>query len=244
MAYDPFAIRGAANNNIKWNFSKPKEPDYKPSITGDIVEIRQVQAKNHMTGQREVWPDGNPKLNMCFVLDAPELGGEVGWVFSPKSAAADAVKAALAAAGLPGNSWANMAQMNVTISTQDGVYGSGHPRPWQVTINGPATAAFRGLFPFEPKPEQQQQQPQQQYQQQPVHQQPQFDNPRLQQSFQQATQAVRQAQFDVPQQRQPQQYGNFQQNPQYQQMVQASQPQQLPYDGYEQVPYADADIPF
>lgn len=238
MAYDPFAIRGA-QQNIKWNFSKPGEPDYTPSITGDIVEIRQVQAKNHMTGQKETWPDGNPKLNMCFVLDCPQLGGEVGWVFSPKSAAADAVKAALAAAGLPGNSWANMAQMNVTISTQDGVYGSGHPRPWQVVINGPATAAFRGLFPFEPK--QEQQAPAQQQQQ------PQFDNPQLQRAFNGAAQAVRQAQFNVPQgnyqpQPQPQQYQNFQQNPQYQQMVQASQPVQTSWE--DQVPYADADIPF
>lgn len=238
MAYDPFAIRGAQTDRIKWNFSNPNEVDYKPSITGDIVEIRQVQAKNHMTGQRETWPDGNPKLNMCFVLDVPELGGEVGWVFSPKSAAADAVKAALAAAGLPGNSWANMAQMNITITTQDGIYGSGRPRPWQVVINGPATAAFRGLFPFEPKQEQQSQQ-QAQPQPQPMQQQPQFDNPQLQRSFNAASAAVRQAQFNVPN---PQpQYQNFQANPQYQQMVQASQPQPLPYD---QVPYADADIPF
>ena len=238
MAYDPFAIRGAQSDRIKWNFSNPNEVDYKPSITGDIVEIRQVQAKNHMTGQRETWPDGNPKLNMCFVLDVPELGGEVGWVFSPKSAAADAVKAALAAAGLPGNSWANMAQMNITISTQDGVYGAGRPRPWQVVINGPATAAFRGLFPFEPRQEQQPQQ-QAQPQPQPMQQQPQFDNPQLQRSFNAASAAVRQAQFNVPN---PQpQYQNFQQNPQYQQMVQASQPQPLPYDA---VPYADADIPF
>ena len=234
MAYDPFAIRGAQTDRIKWNFSNPNEVDYKPSITGDIVEIRQVQAKNHMTGQRETWPDGNPKLNMCFVLDVPELGGEVGWVFSPKSAAADAVKAALAAAGLPGNSWANMAQMNITITTQDGIYGSGRPRPWQVVINGPATAAFRGLFPFEPKQEQQPQP-----QPQPMQQQPQFDNPQLQRSFNAASAAVRQAQFNVPN---PQpQYQNFQQNPQYQQMVQAAQPQPLPY---EAVPYADADIPF
>lgn len=240
MAYDPFAIRGAQSDHVKWNFSKPGEADYKPSITGDIVEIRQVQAKNHMTGQRETWPDGNPKLNMCFVLDVPELGGEVGWVFSPKSAAADAVKAALAAAGLPGNSWANMSQMNVTISTQDGVYGAGRPRPWQVVINGPATAAFRGLFPFEPK----QEQPKAQLQAQPRQQQaPQFDNPQLQRSFNAATQAVRQSQFNMPQQpyqQQPQQYQDFHQNPQYQQMVQAAQP--LPYD--DQVPYADADIPF
>lgn len=237
MTYDPFAIRGAQSDHVKWNFSKPGEADYKPSITGDIVEIRQVQAKNHMTGQRETWPDGNPKLNMCFVLDVPELGGEVGWVFSPKSAAADAVKAALAQAGLPGNSFANMAQMKVTISTQDGVYGSGRPRPWQVTINGPATSAFRGLFPFEPKQEQNQQQ-----QAQPRQQQPQFDNPQLQRSFNAASAAVRQAQFNVPN---PQpQYQNFQANPQYQQMVQASQPQQLPYNDYDQVPYADADIPF
>lgn len=239
MAYDPFAIRGAQSDHIKWNFSKPGEADYKPSITGDIVEIRQVQAKNHMTGQRETWPDGNPKLNMCFVLDVPELGGEVGWVFSPKSVAADAVKAALAAAGLPGNSWANMAQMNITISTQDGIYGSGHPRPWQVVINGPATAAFRGLFPFEPKQEQRPQQ-QAQPQAQPMQQQPQFDNPQLQRSFNAASAAVRQAQFNVPN---PQpQYQNFQQNPQYQQMVQASQPVQTSWE--DQVPYADADIPF
>ena len=231
MAYDPFAIRGAQTDRIKWNFSNPNEVDYKPSITGDIVEIRQVQAKNHMTGQRETWPDGNPKLNLCFVLDVPELGGEIGWVFSPKSAAADAVKSALAAAGLPGNSWGNIAQMNVTISTQDGMYGAGRPRPWHVTINGPATAPFRGMFPFEPKQEQQQAQP--------VQQQPQFDNPQLQRSFNAATQAVKQAQFNVPN---PQpQYQNFQQNPQYQQMVQAAQPQPLPY---EAVPYADADIPF
>ena len=228
MTNDPFAITADKKKSIKWNFSNPNNPDYREAITGDIVEIRQVQSKNHVTKEREWWPDGNAKLNMLFVLNCEKLGGEVPWIFSPKSVAAQAVKQAMTAAGIPANSWSNMAQMNVTIRTQDGVYASGHPRPWQVTINGPAESEFRGCFPYtggnkqefdqrQMQAQQQQMQQQgmqwaqqpaqfqphpQQYQQpmpQPQ-QQPQFGNPQLQRAFNQASQAVHQSQFDIPQQ--------------------------------------------
>lgn len=222
MTNDPFAIAADKKQSIKWNFSNPNNPDYRESIVGDIVEIRQVQSKNHVTKEREWWPDGNAKLNMLFVLNCPDMGGEVPWIFSPKSAAAQAVKQAMVAAGIPANSWSNMAQMNVQIETKEGVYAAGHPRPWKVTILGPAESEFRGCFPYtggnkqefdQRQMQAQQQQVQQQYQQQPQYQpapqqyqqrqqqrQQQFGNPKLQRAFNQASQAVHQSQFDVPQQ--------------------------------------------
>lgn len=241
MAFDPWSTPGTQKQNLKWNYSKPNDPDYTTQVTGDIVEIRQIQTKNHMTGQYETWPDGNPKLSMLLVIDSDQLGGEFGYVFIPKGNAADAIRAGLRNAGIPDNTWANLQGKNITIMTNnDGApYGSGRPRPWVVSVNGEGTKPFRGMFPFEPK--QNQQAPQgNQMAGQPVQQN--FANPQLQQAFNNASQAMHAAQFNTPQQR-PQQY---QQNPQYQQLNQAAQQGQQfqQQGGWADQDYYSSDVPF
>lgn len=143
MARDPFAVPGEQSELTKWNYSKPKEANYQLAIRGDIVKIAQVQVKNHMTKEREWWPDGNAKLNMLFIIQADD-GNRYPFIFSPRSTAADAVKSAMKEAGIPANSWANMAQMCVEVATEEGQFYQGNPRPWHVKILGPGEAEFEG----------------------------------------------------------------------------------------------------
>ena len=240
----------------------PQEMDYTETVTGDIVEIRQIQTKNHKTKQYEFWPDGNPKLSVLLVIDSDQLGGEFPFVFVPKGFCADAVRAGMRAVDIPDGTWANLQGKNVTIMTNNNnaPYGQHCPRPWTFSVNGEASKPFRGCFPFEPPKQQQrpqqgfQQQPQQwnqqpqqwqqpapqqgQQQGQPVQQQ--FANPQLQQAFNNASQAVHNAQFATPNQ-------GFQGNPQYQQLSQAAQQgQQFQQQGnnWGGSGYYDDDIPF
>lgn len=200
---DPFAVAGQSNK-VKWNYSRPNDPDFCAAITGDVIEIRQVQRTNAMNQQPEFWPDGNPKLDVAFVLDVPALEGEALWSLKnyKNHATYKAASKALMDAGLPTNSWTNFLGMNVTIATQPGTYGAGSPRPWQITINGPGSSETRGCKRWEPGSNDmasaQTQAPQGRGQQQ--HAQPQFANPNLQHAYNQANAAVTQAQFNVPQQ--------------------------------------------
>ena len=238
MAYndDPFATPGTKKQSFKWNYTKPNEPDYTEQVTGDIVEIRQIQTKNHQTGKYEFWDDGNPKLSMLLVIDSDQIGGEFPFVFVPKGACADAVRAGMRAVGIPDSTWANLRAKNVTIMTnnQGAPYGSGRPRPWNFSVNGESSKEFRGCFKFEPPKQQPQvqqgyQQAPQGYQQmqpqgyqmsgQPVQQQ--FSNPQLQHAFNNASQAVHNAQFQTPNN------PGYQQSQQYQQLNQAAQQGQM-----------------
>lgn len=236
MARDPFAVPGEQSELTKWNYSNPNGDNYQLSIRGDVVKIAQVQVKNHMTKEREWWPDGNAKLNMLFIIQA-EDGNRYPFIFSPRSTAADAVKAAMKQAGIPANSWANMAQMCIEVSTEEGKFYQGNPRPWHVKILGPGEAEFEGCeayngptkAEYEAKKLQQQSvgamqqamNPQQQWQQQPQYQ------PQPQQQWQPQPQ---------PQQFQGQ---GFQtpinvQNPQLQQSMQRAQAAVQMNNGYMQ----------
>lgn len=147
------------NNNAGWNYSDPQKPGYMPSIQGTVVEINEVQARNYMTKQPEFWPDGKPKLNIEFVIQG-QSGRELPWVFGPKSTAADAVKKALLAMNPNATSMADVGGYLVKVTTHDGQWGQGRPRPWEFEILGLGQVPFRGVkeyeAPAQPQPQAQQ----------------------------------------------------------------------------------------
>lgn len=231
-----FDINGAkTGSNNGWNYSDPNKPDYKPQIQGTVVQIKEVQSVNFMTKKPEFWPDGNPKLNVGIVIQ-DQNGTEYDWIFSPKSAGADALAAAL---GPQATSMLEVAGKVIQVTTWEpqngGKWAAGNPRPWQVQVLGQGQIPYRGTVQYQgnkagQQPQQQvQQQPVQQYQQQPQQQQA----PRIVGQF-----------YEVP-------TAGMQQQ-QYQQPVQQAQPmQQQPMN--EQVPVQvygepgqvyDQDIPF
>lgn len=200
MAYDPFAAAGESSK-VKWNYSRPNDPDYTDNITGVVMELKQVQRTNAMNQQPEFWPNGDPKLDIAFIIDVPALGGEIMWSLKNYKGHAthQAATAALKQAGLPTN-FTQYLGKQISIMTKDGRYGAGNPRPWSIAILGDSGVEHRGCALFSEsnvQPEQTRQQPQAQgrgpVQQQ--HGQPQFNNPRLEHAFNNATQAVTQAQY-------------------------------------------------
>lgn len=157
-------INGGNGNG--WNYSDQSKPGYMTSIQGTIVKITELQSRNYMTKQPEFWPDGNPKLNICFTIQG-QSGRELTWVFSPKSTAFDAVVTALKTMNPNVNSIADIGGYMVEISTQEGQWGQGRPRPWTVNILGMGQVPFRGVEEYTAppaQPVQQQQQPAQQFQ--------------------------------------------------------------------------------
>lgn len=195
-----------------WNYSDSSKPNYMTSIQGTVVEINEVQSRNYMTKQPEFWPDGNPKLNIEFVIQG-QSGRELPWVFSPKSTAAQAVKTALLAMNPNAKSIAEVGGYLVEISTQEGQWGQGRPRPWNFKILGMGQAQFRGVGEYKPaatpQPQQQGQQPQQQQGQAPAIVNGYYEPPTPQPQQQAQPQAQQgdfapQAQPQVQQQAQPQ----------------------------------------
>lgn len=132
-----------------WNYSDPQNEDYMPSITGTIVEINEVQSRNYATKELETWPDGNPKLNIQFIVQG-QSGKELPWVFSPKSLAADAVKAALLQYNPNATGFGDLGGLMVRITTQGdrSQYHSNNPRPWWFEILGQGQVPFRGVHEF------------------------------------------------------------------------------------------------
>ena len=169
-----FEFEGGSGSGRSWNATKPGEPGYTPQITGDVVELAEVQALDYNTKKPVFWPEGNPKLNVRMTLMQAD-GTEIDWTFSPggrgdrASAAMKAVRTALQNAGFPGVSLTEIAGCNITVVTQDGVYNNSHPRPWGVQINGKGNSAYRGVKKFQPQA--QQPQPQQPVMQAPLQQQ-------------------------------------------------------------------------
>ena len=160
---------------------------------------------------------------ICLHIAATD-GRELKWSFGPGSrknggsSAVKAIRSALASINAPAKSVAEIGGKNVTISTQSGAYNANNPRPWFVKINGQATAPYRGVDETQPERMAPQPVPQQAYQ---------------------AVQQARPVQQQPQPMQQPQNFGPAQAQQAVQQAVAQQQQQQ-----YNQVPYADQDIPF
>lgn len=55
--------------NYSWNYSNPEREGYALELTGTIVALQEVQAREYNPGSNQpgrpsFWPDGNPKMNI------------------------------------------------------------------------------------------------------------------------------------------------------------------------------------
>lgn len=180
---------GAAN--YSWNYSKPDKPGYSTQLVGTVLAIQEVQKRNYspsgQPGAPAFWPDGNPVMNIRIALATQE--GEIkAFTFQPagKQARMGQKRSVhMDLFHLTGDTdMMNLIGKTICIYTQEGHYGQGNPRPWNVQLvdAGPFKPAMQ--LPDEFKVPQllansavsggqvQPPQPQQQYQQ-PAYQQPQ-----------------------------------------------------------------------
>lgn len=127
--------------NYGWNYSKPDKPGYSTQLIGTVVAIQEVQkmgfTMNGQPGAPEFWPDGNPKMNIRLALCTKD--GEIKtFTFQPAGKAArmgqkKSVHMDLFA--LTGNTdMMNLVGKTICIQTQEGHYGQGNPRPWNVSL--------------------------------------------------------------------------------------------------------------
>lgn len=215
------ALNPGGTSNYGWNYSKPDKPGYSTQLVGTVLAIQEVQKMGFTTsgqpGAPQFWPDGNPMMNIRLAL-ATEQGEIKTFVFQPagKQARQGLKKSVhMDLFHLTGDTdMMNLIGKTICISTQEGRYGQGNPRPWFVQLidAGP----FKPATPLPPEFKLPQvlansavsggqvnapQQPQQPayYQQQPAQYQPQQYQPMPQQPMQyQPPQAIQQ-----PQQYQP-----------------------------------------
>lgn len=218
-----FDLKGSSGGN-NWNYSKPQEEGYMEMIEGTVVEISNPQSINFNTKQPEVWPDGNPKLNLRLTIKG-KSGRELNWTFAPRSVSAEACLAALDPQGT--RSQVNIEELLgkfIRVQTQAGVYNSQNPRPWWVTLLGEGDAgSVRGMVDLSAQKAPVQQP---QVQQAPA--------PQIQYAQQQAAQALGYQQAPAPQpQPQPQPAP-----------VQQAPVNQVPYEQDPTGGYYDQDIPF
>lgn len=192
--------------NYGWNYSKPDKPGYSTQLVGTVLAIQEIQKMGYTTtgqpGAPQFWPDGNPMMNLRLAL-ATEQGEIKTFVFQPagKQARMGQKKSVhMDLFHLTGDTdMMNLIGKTICISTQDGRYGQGNPRPWYVQLveAGP----FKPATPLPPEfklprvlansavsgGQVQAPQPQQQpayYQQQPTQYQPQQYQPMPQQPMQ------------------------------------------------------------
>ena len=218
------------NGGSSWNYSDPNKTGYALSITGTVVKVAEVQARNFQTKQPEVWPDGNPKLNVQLTIQG-QSGRELTWDFSPVSLASDAVRNAVESTIEGADGFDAVGGKFVRITTQPGTYGSGNPRPWMFEILGEGNVPYRGTQLFNAANTQQ---PMQQHaMQQPAMQQQQPMQP-MQQSMPQPMQPMQQQPMQQ-QPMQPMQQQPMQQAPMQQQPMQQYAPNQTLYD--EDIPF-------
>lgn len=201
--------------NYSWNYSKPDRDGYSTQLVGTVVAIQEVQKMGYTTtgqpGAPEFWPDGNPKMNIRLAL-VTEQGELKTFTFQPagKQARMGQKKSVhMDLFHLTGDTdMMNLVGKTLCISTQEGHYGPGNPRPWFVQL------VDAGPFQLsQPLP-------------------PEFKLPQVL-----ANSAVSGGQVQQPQQRQPQyqQPQQYQPAPQYQQQPMQQQPQYQQQPMYPQV---------
>lgn len=198
-------------SNYSWNYSKPDKPGFSTQLVGTVFAIQEVQKMGFTTtgqpGAPEFWPDGNPKMNIRLAL-ATEQGELKTFTFQPAGKAArmgQKKSVHMDLFHLTGDTdMMNLIGKTICISTQEGRYGQGNPRPWfvQLVDAGPfkpsqplppefklpqvlANSAVSGGQVQAPQPPQQQYRPVQQYQQPQQQRMPQYPQPQYQPPMQQ-----------------------------------------------------------
>lgn len=150
------ALNPTSNDSFNWNYSRPNDPGYSTEIIGTVLALQETQAMNFGAGGKpttpKFWDNGNPMM-MIRVLLCGASGGFRSLTFQPASKAAKAgTKRSLhldmfKLAG--GVNLSDIIGKTIKISTVEGHYGLGNPRPWEVamvTDQGPFT-------PTDPIPE-------------------------------------------------------------------------------------------
>lgn len=142
--------------NYGWNYSKPDKPGYSTQLVGTVLAIQEIQKMGYTTtgqpGAPQFWPDGNPMMNLRLAL-ATEQGEIKTFVFQPagKQARMGQKKSVhMDLFHLTGDTdMMNLIGKTICISTQDGRYGQGNPRPWfvQLVDAGP----FKPAMPLPPE---------------------------------------------------------------------------------------------
>lgn len=170
--------------NYNWNYSKPEKEGYSTLLVGTVLAIQEVQKTKYNPngpGVPEFWEDsGKPKWNIRMALATPE-GQLKTFTFQPASRAAqrgEKKSIHMDLFHLTGDTdMTALIGKTIGIQTQEGRYGAGNPRPWEVGLveGGPYKLNFE--LPAEYKVPQvlanaaasggQVQQPQPQYAQQP-----------------------------------------------------------------------------
>lgn len=218
---------GATNYN--WNYSKPDKEGYSTQLVGTVLAIQEIQKRafnrNGQPGAPEFWPDGNPKMNIRMAL-ALQDGSLKAFTFQPASKAARMGQKAsihMDLFHLTGDTdMMNLIGKTICISTQEGFYAAGNPRPWSVQLveAGPfelatplpaefklprvlANDAVSGGQVQAPQQQPQYQQPPQYHQQQPMQQQYQPQPVQYQQPVQQQVQYGQPVMQQQPQYQQP-----------------------------------------
>lgn len=140
-----FDLKGNSGSGNNWNYSDKNKQGYMTMLEGTVVEISNPPSLNYKTKQPEVWPDGNPKRNLCLTIRG-RSGRELNWIFAPRSKAADACLAALDPQGTRALvSIEEMLGKFIRVQTEEGVFNQANPRPWWVTILGDGEGPVRGL---------------------------------------------------------------------------------------------------
>lgn len=150
------ALNPGGTSNYGWNYSKPDKPGYSTQLVGTVLAIQEVQKMGYTTsgqpGAPQFWPDGNPMMNIRLAL-ATEQGEIKTFVFQPagKQARMGQKKSVhMDLFHLTGDTdMMNLIGKTICITTQDGRYGQGNPRPWfvQLVEAGP----FKPAMPLPPE---------------------------------------------------------------------------------------------
>lgn len=110
-----------------WNYSDPHKPNFCTTLTGTVVGIDNPQAYDFQSGKPRTWDDGTPVRNIRMFIQESKTGDELSITFKPKSALFNAI-------GESVDSVADLIGHAVELKTEEGNYGFGNPRPWQVSV--------------------------------------------------------------------------------------------------------------
>ena len=151
------SINPGSARSYSWNYSNPSKDGYSTMLVGTVKNIQETQGREYnpssnQPGQPQFWPDGKPKMNIRLILvdDNNELKT---FTFTPAGRAArEGRKPSIHMDlwRLSGGEMKNLIGKTIFIKTQEGRYGQGNPRPWEVGF------ADEGYGPFDtadPMPE-------------------------------------------------------------------------------------------
>lgn len=135
------ALNPTGTTSYNWNYSKPEKAGYSTTLVGTVVAIQEIQkmsfSMNGQPGAPEFWADGNPKMNIRLAL-ATESGELKTFTFQPagkQQRMGNKPSVHMDLFKLTGNTdMMNLIGKTISITTQEGHYGQGNPRPWNVAL--------------------------------------------------------------------------------------------------------------